>query len=242
MTISVSELTKEYINRARQHRSIIDSQFSNRIEGVDSDAVRADSSSVSRDEGIEREREQGARGEQSAANRAYGLDDGRNSIVGTSGYDNRETGKPGDSAQAFSRSAPARKSIIDRFISKKLSGNQVTKKVVKPKKKISPVDAAKKKQHLTEAISYTTDRMDDFIIATTKGHKDIQIWSTMTDDEIEILADTWLQQAQVDTNAAASLEYFLSLYDRIKVGAIVITRAYRTLVYYFITGINIRIY
>ena len=96
---------------------------------------------------------------------------------------------------------------------------------------------------LIEYITWQSEHLDQFIIATTKGHDPtIEIWSDLTDEEIEVLADYLISRGRSDGTTAQAIRYAATILDRIKVAIIVLPRVYRTVNIYLARGLDIQIF
>lgn len=115
--------------------------------------------------------------------------------------------------------------------------------VVSASKVLSAAEANDMRPRLIEYLTWQSDHMDQFIIATTRGHDPtIVIWSNLDDAEIEIIADYLLNRARKDKMTAQAVRYAVTLLERIKVGIIVLPRLYRTMLTYLQRGLDIPIF
>lgn len=108
---------------------------------------------------------------------------------------------------------------------------------------LSDAEAAAIYPKLTQYIKWQSDHLDQFIIATTKGHDPtIEIWSDLDDAEIEILADYLISRGRRDGTTAQAVRYAAEILDRIKVAVIVLPRVYRTVNLYLARGLDIQVF
>lgn len=108
---------------------------------------------------------------------------------------------------------------------------------------MSEDEAEKLRPKLIMYITWQSEHLDQFIIATTKGHDPtIEIWSNMDEAEIEILADYLLLRSRRDPITAQAVRFAAEILERIKVGIIVLPRVYRTVTLYFARGLDIPIW
>ena len=85
--------------------------------------------------------------------------------------------------------------------------------------------------------------MSDQVIHWTAGGKDtreaVEIWSTIDDDDIDIIVEVRLQDARTSARAAAGVRRTIAAYRKIKIGGIVLPRAFQTIALYSEEGIDI---
>ena len=112
----------------------------------------------------------------------------------------------------------------------------------KPKVKLlTEAEVRLKRQELIDVLLWSSEHMDQIIIATTRDHvKTLIIWSDLDREEAAILADFLLNRSRVDTRAAAAVRGLLELQNKIKLGTILLPRIYRTASYYLSQGFSIR--
>jgi hypothetical protein len=106
-------------------------------------------------------------------------------------------------------------------------------------KRLSDVEAARVRPKLIEYLLWQTEHMDQLIIATTKGHQPVEIWSTIDKTDAEIIADFMIARGRQDVRAAQAVRYLSVFIDRLKLGLIILPRAYQTVMTYFARGIGI---
>ena len=108
---------------------------------------------------------------------------------------------------------------------------------------LSSEEAAKLYPKLVEYITWQSEYLDQFIIATTKGHDPtIEIWSNLDKAEIEILADYLIQRGRSDGTTAQAVRFASVLLDRVKVALIVLPRAYSTVNLYLVRGFDLSVF
>jgi hypothetical protein len=166
----------------------------------------------------------------------------------TTGTSSAATGtrpEPGKSGERDDSSPQTHKvkSTFDKFrmgFKKSLVTQVTSDKKDKPKTRVfTEVSVAKSRSKLIEALTWGSEHLDEFIQATTKGHETVSIWSSMTLEEIEIIADSMLSRAKVDSKAAYTVNKILDLYDRIKVHVIILPRVYETFMIYITRGVGL---
>ena len=126
-----------------------------------------------------------------------------------------------------------------------IPGRQEEKKqtVKSASKVLSAAEASDIRPRLIEYLTWQSEHMDQFIIATTRGHDTtIVIWSDLDDAEIEIVADWLLNRARTDKATATAVRYAVTLLERIKVGIIILPRMYRTMMIYLQRGLDLPIF
>ncbi len=117
---------------------------------------------------------------------------------------------------------------------KKPSSNKVKGKT------LTVLEVAKLRPKLIHAIEWQSEHADHFITATTKRHVAVVIWSDISMDDIEIIADFLLERGKSDVQTAIVVRAMAELLDKVKVGLVVLPRAWRTIAYYLQTGISIK--
>ena len=121
---------------------------------------------------------------------------------------------------------------------KNVGSQKPTKKI--EGKKLTDTETVKLRPKLIEYLTWQTEHMDQFIIATTVGHDhDIEIWSDLSEAEIEILADFLLNRGKQDIRTANTVRYISEIMDKIKLGIILAPRVYRTIMIYIERGFSI---
>lgn len=121
------------------------------------------------------------------------------------------------------------------------SGNTLPKnKVLVVEKKLTDAEKLGYKEKLVEFFLWTSDHMDEAITATTRGHKPVEIWSSISKDEAELLADYMLNRAKSDPKMAKVVRQIVTFMDKIRVAVIILPRMYATAMYYLQEGFSIR--
>lgn len=69
---------------------------------------------------------------------------------------------------------------------------------------------------------------DEAIYATHKAHNNVQIWSSIDEEEADVLVDAWLARAKRDAKSAAHIVQVVNSHDQLKVGIILAPRFYAT--------------
>src|SRR5258706_215350 len=83
----------------------------------------------------------------------------------------------------------------------------------------------------SKAVMWTCDHLDDFIIATTKPNdENLRIWSSVTNDDAEVIVDILLQAGEVTVQGAIIVRKIIQYYDQARAGVILIPRIYRTII------------
>lgn len=107
-------------------------------------------------------------------------------------------------------------------------------------KKLNDTEAIKIRPKLIEFFKWSSDHLDEFIQATTKGHQSVEIWSTLEEEEIEILVDFLIQRGKTNPETAQLVRNMSVLMDRIKLAVIIVPRMYQTALTYINRGISIK--
>lgn len=107
--------------------------------------------------------------------------------------------------------------------------------------KLSDAEAIRLRPKLVELVIWQTEHMDQFIIATTRGHNpNIIIWSNITPDEAEIIVDYLIARSKVDARFAVAIRQAATFMDRLRLALIIMPRMYATFMVYMQTGISIK--
>lgn len=150
------------------------------------------------------------------------------------------TGKYGETTSTFTSKI---KNILTPFVDVFKNQKQAEKASKKKteQRKLSDIEAIKLKPRIIEFLTWTTDNIDNFIIATTKGHDEtIVIWSDMQEGEIEILADFFIQRGKNNGQSAQLVRNMAVFMERIKLAVIIAPRMYKTAMAYIERGISLR--
>ena len=111
----------------------------------------------------------------------------------------------------------------------------------KEEKRLTDKEALIMKEPLVQSILWTTEHIDQFIIATTKGHDhSIEIWGNMDETEATIIAIFMLERGKQSAKAAKVVRTMVTLMDRIKLMVIIAPRMYYTMMIYLQRGIALR--
>lgn len=107
-------------------------------------------------------------------------------------------------------------------------------------KRLTDTEAVRLRPKIIEYITWQTEHMDQFIIATTVGHDpSIEIWSDLSEAEIEIVADYLIARGKTDVRTANAVRYISEVMDKIRMGVIIAPRVYRTIMIYIERGFSI---
>ncbi len=68
----------------------------------------------------------------------------------------------------------------------------------------------------------------------------MRIWSSVTNDDAEVIVDILLQAGEVTVQGAIIVRKIIQYYDQARAGVILIPRIYRTIIYYWLKGISIQ--
>lgn len=139
-----------------------------------------------------------------------------------------------------SKFAPYRKAVQEAFSGRKKDGTGKTK-IGADNKLFSESEVKNKRNDLIETILWQSEHMDQFIIATTKGHdKSIVIWGDIDRSDAGVIADYLLTRAKTDRRVAHAVRAMLDIKNRIQLGLILVPRAYRSITIYLERGLSIR--
>jgi hypothetical protein len=135
-----------------------------------------------------------------------------------------------------------RVSLIDRM------AGSLKKPSIKPKAAIprklggllTALEVTKNRQKLIIVVLWTSENMDNAIIAISKGHKPVEIWSNITHDDAEIIVDAMLEAGQKSIYAAERVRQVINYYAYARLGTILGPRSYLTLVHLFVEGISLK--
>jgi hypothetical protein len=107
-------------------------------------------------------------------------------------------------------------------------------------KPLTETEAAKVRQTLIDAIKWWAEHLDEFIVASTKGHQPVEIWSELDDEDAEVLAEVLLAQGKRSARVAQRVRGIVNTYDELRVALILAPKAWRTLQTYMQRGFSIR--
>lgn len=96
----------------------------------------------------------------------------------------------------------------------------------------SQQEAALARDTLEKVWEAILDGTDDGITATNKAHVKAQIWSTVETDDILFIVDMQLGAAKVNREAARATRAMLYVHKHIRIGTIVVPRAWQTWQFY----------
>jgi hypothetical protein len=107
-------------------------------------------------------------------------------------------------------------------------------------RKLTDAEAIRIRPALIEYVLWQSEHMDQVIVATTTGHDpNIEIGSSITEPEAEILVDFFISQAKVYPKVAQAVRLASVAIERLKVGIIVMPRVYQTINLYFTRGFTL---
>lgn len=89
---------------------------------------------------------------------------------------------------------------------------------------------------LYETIGEMCEYADDMISNTNKARHKANIWSTISDDDLEMFADMMLQAAQRSGTVAQAVRGMVGVHQYVRIGRITIPRALATIEFYRISG------
>lgn len=107
-------------------------------------------------------------------------------------------------------------------------------------KPLSEREAEEIKEPLLAALMDYFKYADEFIYATHKAHRQVQIWASIDEEEAEILVDVWLAQAKRSAKAASHVVRVVNSHAQLQVGIILVPRFYQTFRVYMDSGIGVR--
>ncbi len=109
------------------------------------------------------------------------------------------------------------------------------------RKTLSDAEAKSIRLGLVEVILWQSEHMDEFIIATTRGHDhSIVIWSNLDREDAMIIADFLIESGKVNPEVAYAVRQMMSLKRRFQVGLILAPRLYQSYMVYLQRGFSIK--
>lgn len=106
-----------------------------------------------------------------------------------------------------------------------------------PPKVLSEKDANELRVPLKEALAKYSSYFDQFLWALTKGHEQQDIWGSMDDTDLTILADTWIRIGRRNPKQGARVRNVVRYYDEvIGPGLITVPRIVATFQYIIVHG------
>jgi hypothetical protein len=128
------------------------------------------------------------------------------------------------------------KSVLRQFLPQ-----ETKKKSSTPEpKKLSETESFRLRPKLIATILWQSEHMDEFIKATTHGHRDVYIWSQIDNDDAEVIADYLIERGKQNGHVAKVVREVSTLLDKLKLGLIVAPKVYATIMVYIERGIGIR--
>lgn len=106
---------------------------------------------------------------------------------------------------------------------------------------MSEKEAEEAKEIYFQALKAIFGFTDDLIRFTSGGHAEVEIWSTIDDDDVGVIVNTRLQAARVSARAANSVRRTIYAYQQIAIYIIVGPRVWQTLQHYSEFGLDIPI-
>lgn len=184
----------------------------------------------------------------------YGGDTGSYGLTDTTGYDDVEIRDSDRSTYQSSstvykpvtrRTVTKRTTKFDKIV-QKVTGNQLpsgkTNKVTKQIGKVLTTgEITKYKTTLIQILLWSSENLDTGIVAITKGHKEIEIWSDISYVDAEILVDSVLDAGQKSQWVAQEVRLVIDHYKKAKALIIVVPRLYKTIMHVVTNGIDLRL-
>lgn len=116
-------------------------------------------------------------------------------------------------------------------------GRNASRSVKPPASTITAKEAAALRSDLIAALRDYLRIVDELMIATAKGHRRVEIWSNADDEEIGMLADTWLAMAQRNPRSAARVHGAITWHNTVvKRSLFIVPRLYQSWLYYVESG------
>ena len=207
---------------------------------------------ISADEGVDRGDEESGSGTsqsvygtdgsiQSPEGSSNGVGEQLRSIFGESTGSHSSTYKP-EPARRVPNPVGSVRDTLNRYREAvRTPKKETTKKETAGAKRLTDTEIIKLRPKMVEFLLWQSEHMDQFIIATTKGHDPaIEIWSNLTRDEAEILADYFISRGRLDSRAATFVRTASTIIDRLRLGVIILPRLYQTLLVYGDKGFSIK--
>jgi len=101
-------------------------------------------------------------------------------------------------------------------------------------------EAQEIKQPLLDALADYFTYSDEFIYATHKAHRQVDIWKTIDYEEMNVLVDVWLARAKRDAKSASRVVFLVNSHYKLKVGIILAPRFYQTFRVYAEGGVGLK--
>ncbi len=106
--------------------------------------------------------------------------------------------------------------------------------------RLSDAETVKLKPRLVKVLLWQTLHADQFIQATTRGHKEVYIWSIMSEYEVSIWADFLINRGRESIVAADTVRKLASLAENIQAIGMFSIKMYYTIKTYLERGIGLR--
>lgn len=94
---------------------------------------------------------------------------------------------------------------------------------------------------LINIVMWSSDHLDDGLTAITKGHRQVNIWSSMEWSDAEIIVDAFLEAGQKSEYWASAVRQVVEYSKKAQLLAIVTPKLYFTIMYLVTTGIDLRL-
>lgn len=140
-----------------------------------------------------------------------------------------------------------RTTLLDKF-NKRTSGRSLPQgknakaatAVKQLEKVLTLAEVSRFRPIIIDFLYHSTDYIDNAISAITKGHKEVEIWSSLEMVEIEMIVDMFTQMGTKSATAAKAVRTVAAYSTRLQVAVILIPRVYQTIVYTLTNGIDLR--
>lgn len=136
-------------------------------------------------------------------------------------------------------SSSIHKSATKKTSSSIKSHDQKTSSSIK-KRPLTDAEALRLHPKLVDLFLWQSENADSFISATTRGHKPVHIWSTMSKRECEILANFFIRRAKVSIQAAIIVRNLTNIMEDIEAVAVVAPRTFYTVKTYIERGLSLK--
>ena len=157
-----------------------------------------------------------------------------------------DTSQPYQSVQSgTTRVTKKRTTLFDK--AGKMFGNKLPEKAKKQvvtttiRKLLTIAEVSKNREKLIHLLLVSSEHMDHGISAITKGHREVEIWSSLERVDCEILVDAYLSAGQKSERIAGMVRKTIEYSEKAQLGIILVPRVYRSIVYMITTGLDIRL-
>lgn len=107
------------------------------------------------------------------------------------------------------------------------------------RKVLSDTEIKLKRDNLIRVLLIQSEHMDQAIQATTRGHREVTIWSTIDKKDAAVIADLMLQRAKIDPRMAEIVRQMVELELKMQAAIIITPRMYETVRTYIQRGFSI---